>query len=139
MRWRSYVLHLLLGVLGTTSISWVIGLAVTFTTRSAEAYVLGPSFALPLLLGLLVGAFAASQSEDKTSQWVWVPLGLCLLYALVETSTSPGVTVPRAFLEYLGPRCGGTDCLGQFLISTPFAVSSGYSIGAGLYFLAHRH
>jgi hypothetical protein len=139
MRWRSYILHVAVGVMGATILCWLVTLALGMAqVPHAEAYVFGPTFAVPVLLGLLTGAFAALQSQDGLSRWVLVPFSVWLSWGLLDSVGVRGGTVKQALATYFGTHCGGSDCLGQFLVTTPFVVSAGYSLGANLYFLLSR-
>ena len=53
MRWGSYILHVVLGITGATILCWFVALVLGMTrVPRADAYVLAPTFAVPLLVGL---------------------------------------------------------------------------------------
>ncbi len=135
LRWRAYILHILVGVAITTLLCWLVGLVLGMVhVAHADGYILGPTFIVPILFGSIIGACDASRTQDPLAQWVWIPTALWMCLGVFESAKAPGGTLPSALVAYFGSNCGDSDCLGQSLVSVPFVSSITYSLGAYSYF-----
>jgi hypothetical protein len=93
LKWRGYIIHLFVGLGFAIAICGLVGLLAGMANSSVIASLLmGPTFAIPIFVGFLAGAFATCQSQNETGRWVWVPLIAWAAYGVLE---SPQFQVAR--------------------------------------------
>ena len=140
-RWMRKMFSIIVQYLVAVGGSMVIGfvpeavLGRAYYNTGLEPY--SPAIAL---IAFLLGYFVSVHiRKGQMAHFVWVLGALWLIYGIFDTmsgwsaSWSPertrwGYTLANLF----GPtkNCGGSECLGELLFTTPFAASITYSIGA---------
>lgn len=131
--------HLALATYGIVALCFLTGillhLVIGFLDRFLEYFVFGPTFALPIILGLLAGHRFGRRLPALASRLLWVPAFVLLAWQLyLEYKLRyPGENM-RAELwnNYVGIDCGASECLAEALGTTPLVAAIAYTVGAEL-------
>ena len=93
--------------------------------------------ALPVILaGATAGHVAGAWSQSRAAIWIWVPPGLLLGWLLISESTGwtdrtrPEGVPLYVWNQFIGPRCGETECTDAILGTAPFLGAVAYSLAA---------
>jgi hypothetical protein len=132
--------HLALATYGIVAISYLLELTVGLVIvskdhRFLDYFVVGPTFALPAILGLLAEHRFGRRLPALASRLLWVPPLMLLVseMSLYYRYPWPGEDL-RAELwnNFVGISCGGSECLGEALCTAPFVAAVAYGLGAEL-------
>jgi hypothetical protein len=130
------ILHFLFATLGGMVVGFIPEVVTSrlFYNTGIEAY--SPLIALTaLVLGYFAGARVLGFRAGNwtwTLGLIWLLIGVRELTSYWNASWSPEKTRwEYALANLFGPtlRCSGTECLYEFLFTTPFVASLTYSIG----------
>jgi hypothetical protein len=132
--------HLALATYGIVALSFLIELPLNLVVGSQNSFldyfVIGPTFAVPIILGLLAGHRFGRRLPAVASRLLWMLPLLFLAYQLYFVDYRlqyPGENV-RAELRnnYVGIHCGGSECLNEALLTAPLMAAFAYTVGAEL-------
>jgi hypothetical protein len=93
--------------------------------------------ALPVVIVAGTAGLVANRwSQSRTASWVWVPCGILVAWLLIGESTGwtnrtrpEGIPV-YVWNQFLGSRCGETECIDEVLGTAPFLGAVAYSLAA---------
>jgi hypothetical protein len=98
-------------------------------------------FAAAIMLGYLV----TRRLGHSPAMWVWIVGLLWLAYGVYEGSSYWYKGAAHSRLDYIaanffGPtsKCSDTECLHELFVTTPFAATVGYSLGAAFGLHSYR-
>jgi hypothetical protein len=90
-----------------------------------------------LVTAITLGYLLNRKLGHSAAIWVWVAGLVWLTYGIYDESRFWHNTLHSSRLSFIlddffGPtsKCGGNECLGEFLFTTPAAATLGYSLGA---------
>lgn len=100
--------------------------------------------------GLLIGFLLNRRTLSRAACWVWVGGAVWLAIGMLDSYSPPGShpwynppwcppagcsfveQVKDGLFDLSGDKCGGSECLGEFIFTTPVFASVAYSLGAWL-------
>jgi hypothetical protein len=134
-----YVVHSVLASYGAVIlvviIEYVVGLAIGPQNRFLDFVVVGPTFLMPIVVGLGLGYRFGGSTRRYIARLVFaVPL-IIAVYEVTSwsTHTYDGESWAKALWDnFLGTNCGSSECLEEMLISAPLFSSLAYVIGSEL-------
>jgi hypothetical protein len=106
---------------------------LTGSDRSLDFYFWGPTFLAPGLIGLAGGFFVGRRSPRLLSWFVFlIPLILGIWELVTWIRLEPHGNEIAGLLRdnFLGTRCGASECLEELLITAPLIASIAYAMGA---------
>lgn len=131
--------HLALATYGILALSFLPEILLHFVIgpqdRFLDYFVVGPTLALPIILGLLAGHRFGKRLPALASRLLWVPPFLLLAHELYwgYKLPYPGENVPmHLWNNYVGTRCGDTECLNEAFLTAPLVSALAYTLGAEL-------
>jgi hypothetical protein len=126
-----FLLHLLIAVLGTLLITGLLSFLLSYiVSRNVVSMIaLGPSFAIPILSGVVVGYYLANVLPRGGARWVWVAPAVLLVVNIGGALTS-SYERNKIWVNEFGPQSRCTACLDETLLTAPLAGCIGYSLGA---------
>lgn len=117
---------------------WTVSLVVQYFVAVVGSMLIG--FFLPpavAFVAFLLGGFVSTRIRNgQAATFVWAVGALWLSYGMYDSmsgwnaSWSPEKTRWSYMLAQLFGQCSDTECLGELFVTTPFAASVTYSIGA---------
>jgi hypothetical protein len=139
-----FVGHLALATYGVVILSFLFGLVSSILIRPpnerfVDYVIIGPTFALPILLGLLIGYKLGRRMPPWASRLLWVPSFLLLAVGLYGDYKDgyPNFGV-QVWDNYFGAGCSASDCAGEVLETAPLLSAIAYAVGAELGRLTRR-
>ena len=129
----SFVLHLLIGTVGTLLATGVLSaiLSVVLGSRVASILSFGPFFLLPLASGITVGYVFARVLPSRWAMWVWTVPAFLMIINMIGMLTS-SYERGSIWTNEFGPHSQCTACLDEELLTAPFVGCLAYALGAGL-------
>jgi hypothetical protein len=120
------------GAISAYSASHALGLFVG-DGRLVDAMLIGPTFLLPIMAGMLGAAFAFGlrRHVSPTSYFAWIVPSILFYKAAMEVIRSPDFpgSAP-AWNTLFGPGCGGSECLYAAFFAVPLVCGFSYSISS---------
>jgi hypothetical protein len=99
-------------------------------------------FATAIMLGYLVTRLLG----HSPAMWVWIVGLVWLAYGAYDGSRQWYMGLAHSRLDYIvanffGPssKCSDTECLDELFVTTPFAATVGYSLGAPFGLRSYRN
>jgi hypothetical protein len=134
-----YLGHLALATYGIVALSFLLEFPPSLVLgphgRFLDYFVIGPTFALPIALGLLAGHRFGGRLPALASRLLWVPPFALLIYGLYSEYQYrwPGENFQaELWNNYVGIHCGGSECLNEALLTAPLIAALAYTLGAEL-------
>jgi hypothetical protein len=134
-----YGAHWAIATYGLVLFSFIVGfffeLLVRDHHRFVDYFIVGPSFALPGIIGILGGYYAGRYLPSKISRFIWLPALLILISECYfdYKYRSPGTSYwSDIWNNYIGAECGGSECLGELVCTAPLVSALAYAVGAEL-------
>jgi hypothetical protein len=126
----SFLLHLLIAIIGSFLLTWLLVFLLSFiASRNVVSMIaLGPSFAIPILSGVLLGYFSASSLPHGGARWVWVVPAVLLIVNIGGALTS-SYERGQIWVNEFGPQSRCTACLDETFLTAPLAGCIGYALG----------
>ncbi len=139
-RTMKFLGHLVLATYGIVALSFLsevpLHLIVGSQDRFLDYFVIGPTFALPIVFGLLAGYRFGRRLPPLASRLLRAPPLLLLIYELYFVDYK--LQYPRENLQaalwnnYVGINCTASECLGEAFLTAPFVAALAYTVGAEL-------
>jgi hypothetical protein len=88
-----------------------------------------PYFVLPIIVSLCLGMLCHRFFPSRSGAWIWLLPTIVLIGGVL--SWKPG-NLPywgTVWNNYFGSHCGGSECLYELFITSPFYTSIAYSVG----------
>ena len=132
--------HLALATCGIVVISFLLELTVGLVIvsqdhRFLDYFVVGPTFAVPIILGLVAGRRFGRRLPALASRLLWLP-PLVLLVSEMYLNYKyryPGENMrAEIWNNFVGIQCGGSECLTEAFVTAPFVAAVAYALGAEL-------
>ncbi len=139
--WDVLLCGALVGSLGPFLISWVGALAAAYFLRGGgdfgSFFFFGPTYAVPVVSGLLLDYYGSRKKLAFGALWAWVPVVVVILWAMLQMDwhNSGDLTFWAGLLK--GQDSEDHGFWAQALFGAPLFGSLAYSVGAVI--ARHRH
>jgi hypothetical protein len=128
-----FVLHLLIGTLGTLLATGVLSAILSLFLGSyvISLMAFGPLFLLPLTSGIALGYVFAKILPSRWAMWVWLVPAVLLVINIIGMLTS-SYERGSVWTNEFGPHAQCTACLDEEFLTVPFVGCIAYALGTGL-------
>jgi hypothetical protein len=138
---NSFVLHLAISGVALPLIcvlaSFLVGLPFQPSNRFVDYFFFGPTFAVPILLGIAVGWRLGPSMSIVVLRTLYVPVVAIFAWSAISTLWyEPGNFARVIYDTYFGINCGSSECLDQLLVTLPLVSVLSYTLGS--YLARHR-
>jgi hypothetical protein len=88
-----------------------------------------PYFMTSILSAVCLGFMSHRFSKSQAAVWVWLLPTAVLMFNLLPSVLSSPSAAKNAWINYFSRDCGGTECLGELLVTAPFYTSLAFTFG----------
>jgi hypothetical protein len=132
-----YLCHAALASYGVLAINFVIefliGEMVGSYNRFLDYVFFGPTFLIPVLMGLIIGYYLGKSLPALSSRLIFlIPLFLMAyeVWISVKYGLHDGTALKNITDNFFGVNCSASECLGELVNTAPLFSSVAYAIGA---------